>query len=492
MRQSGKQLPDNVSLCTGLACFLSWLAVLSSLFSFQKQPAAIGGVFEYEAFSMVVNAAVLFSLFFAYLWKRLVPFGKGYFLTIGLCLFLGYGTGLLLDSSSVSDPAFSCIAAVQCILTNVGMACLSLEWIRLLGLIGVERSVVVLTTGSLMAAALLWACDATQLLASPPVPCIFPLGSLLAVALFYRHDWRRCVCRVQGYGYRSDLSIPYGLLATVFVSDFVGAAVLLLARAEGLQTDMAFSALTFSLSAVILLLSARLWRLDFNNLIYKLAYGLMALGCIFLAIPVASTAFAGLLTQQTGYRFMLLLTYLLSAWLIDNKQLSANWVYPVVTGVAFVGMFLGQEAATLSLALWGSQTASTTLWTAFAPLLLFAALMLIDTGNPRNAWKFTRPASPPVPTGERIDAACMSLAKDLALTKREAEVFTLIAKGYSRKFISEQLVLSPETIKAYANKMYAKIGVHSRQELIEMVNARMDETPLTRRKAEDDQTASNR
>lgn len=61
------------------------------------------------------------------------------------------------------------------------------------------------------------------------------------------------------------------------------------------------------------------------------------------------------------------------------------------------------------------------------------------------------------------------------LTPREAEVFALIAKGYSRAYISERLVLSKETVKSYANKMYAKVGVHTRQDIIELVDKQITE-----------------
>ena len=65
------------------------------------------------------------------------------------------------------------------------------------------------------------------------------------------------------------------------------------------------------------------------------------------------------------------------------------------------------------------------------------------------------------------------MACEYGLTTREGEVLTLIAKGYSRSAISERLVLSPETVKSYANKMYGKIDLHSRQDLIDAVLERM-------------------
>ncbi|WP_417755045.1 helix-turn-helix transcriptional regulator [Slackia isoflavoniconvertens] len=41
--------------------------------------------------------------------------------------------------------------------------------------------------------------------------------------------------------------------------------------------------------------------------------------------------------------------------------------------------------------------------------------------------------------------------------------------GRSCPFIAEKLVLSENTIRSYLQKVYSKCGVHSRQELISLV-----------------------
>jgi len=48
------------------------------------------------------------------------------------------------------------------------------------------------------------------------------------------------------------------------------------------------------------------------------------------------------------------------------------------------------------------------------------------------------------------------------LTKREAEVLRLIARGLSNAQIAEQLVISPVTVNSYLRSIYDKLGVSSR------------------------------
>ncbi len=68
--------------------------------------------------------------------------------------------------------------------------------------------------------------------------------------------------------------------------------------------------------------------------------------------------------------------------------------------------------------------------------------------------------------GERIQ----ELAAQHALTPRETEVFGLLARGRSVPYIRDALVISKETAATHAKHVYAKLGVHSRQELIDLVH----------------------
>lgn len=68
-------------------------------------------------------------------------------------------------------------------------------------------------------------------------------------------------------------------------------------------------------------------------------------------------------------------------------------------------------------------------------------------------------------TDERIAA----IAREHGLTRRESEVFALLARGRSIPYVRDALVISRETAATHAKHIYAKLGVHSRQELIDLV-----------------------
>ena len=63
-----------------------------------------------------------------------------------------------------------------------------------------------------------------------------------------------------------------------------------------------------------------------------------------------------------------------------------------------------------------------------------------------------------------------SISEQYHLSPRENEVLALIMQGRSYNNISERLFVSSSTIKTHANHIYAKLGVHSRDELIDFLN----------------------
>lgn len=69
---------------------------------------------------------------------------------------------------------------------------------------------------------------------------------------------------------------------------------------------------------------------------------------------------------------------------------------------------------------------------------------------------------------DRLSVKCVAIARDYGLTNREFDVFVRLAHGRSGAFIAEELTLSENTVKGHTKRLYAKLGVHTRQELINL------------------------
>lgn len=69
---------------------------------------------------------------------------------------------------------------------------------------------------------------------------------------------------------------------------------------------------------------------------------------------------------------------------------------------------------------------------------------------------------------ERIIMRCEQLGEQHGLTAREAEILGLIAQGKSRVEIEQQLFLSQNTVKTHVRHLYAKLGVHSKEDVYKL------------------------
>lgn len=70
---------------------------------------------------------------------------------------------------------------------------------------------------------------------------------------------------------------------------------------------------------------------------------------------------------------------------------------------------------------------------------------------------------------DRFSQNCRRIAEESGLTEREREIFAMLARGRNARFIMEEFVLSRNTVKSHIKHIYAKLGVHSQQELIDLV-----------------------
>ncbi len=61
------------------------------------------------------------------------------------------------------------------------------------------------------------------------------------------------------------------------------------------------------------------------------------------------------------------------------------------------------------------------------------------------------------------------------LTEREAEVLVLLAHGHNYKKIGELLYIAPNTVLSHTKRIYRKMGVHKKQQLIDLYDAATSE-----------------
>lgn len=77
--------------------------------------------------------------------------------------------------------------------------------------------------------------------------------------------------------------------------------------------------------------------------------------------------------------------------------------------------------------------------------------------------------SPDIDWQEKRDLQLQQLSEAHGLSEREAEVFRLLARGRNAEYIGTLLYVSENTIRSHIQRIYRKIGVHSQQDLLDVV-----------------------
>lgn len=65
---------------------------------------------------------------------------------------------------------------------------------------------------------------------------------------------------------------------------------------------------------------------------------------------------------------------------------------------------------------------------------------------------------------------CEEAARNKGITSREIDVMRYLYQGYEVKKIADTLCIAPSTVQSHSRNIYRKMGVHSRQELIDQIN----------------------
>ena len=75
----------------------------------------------------------------------------------------------------------------------------------------------------------------------------------------------------------------------------------------------------------------------------------------------------------------------------------------------------------------------------------------------------------PLERKRRFQEKCLKVVDRYGLTERETEILIMFAKGRNLPYVQDQLCLSKSTVSTHRQHIYQKLGIHSQQELINLV-----------------------
>lgn len=130
----------------------------------------------------------------------------------------------------------------------------------------------------------------------------------------------------------------------------------------------------------------------------------------------------------------------------------------------YLGRLLGESGLVAS-----NMTPTLALVLLFA--IMLAITLLLDSRDPTMQRIFSDlDESAPAPRDFAfIDERCAAIGRQHELTAREIEVMQLLCKGRSKAYIAETLFITENTVRGHARRLYAKLDVHSKKELQELI-----------------------
>ena len=98
----------------------------------------------------------------------------------------------------------------------------------------------------------------------------------------------------------------------------------------------------------------------------------------------------------------------------------------------------------------------------------------------RESWSFQKPQALAVKRiavtpllanslENELHERCQAIADVYQLTDRETEVLTCLSEGWSIPAAARRLMVSQDTVRTHVKHIYAKIGIHSRDDLVEII-----------------------
>lgn len=268
----------------------------------------------------------------------------------------------------------------------------------------------------------------------------------------------------------SFLSFGHQFFVCLLLFRFVYGYALTFGEVKGVPLSAPYAVIPIALVALLVLVNRK--RLNADLLLAVSALFVVA-GFLVLSISAfASNTFLVNNLLYAGVGCFEIFTYYVLIALGSKNRSGALTVFAWGSAMNAFGVIFGANLGRYTNRYYGVDLtvvqviAATTVFMFVAYLLLvvkdFSFKATVDAIIPAELVV----TSTDVPFFER---RCDEVAAQHALSAREREVFCLLARGRNSRFIQDELVVSYNTVKAHVRHIYTKLGVHTQQELINMV-----------------------
>jgi len=354
------------------------------------------------------------------------------------------------------------------------------------------RDIVIASFGGLLAGGVL--IGGLMRLDALPATAVFVASGLFAGLMFPLADPKGTSCRADGIPTAAQVAeFPWFAALAFAISGIVASLLYGAAIALGWNAGGSVNYPLFGAAAVFALAASAYIVLQGEEAAAAAWIPLFAL--VLAAMLLACVSDARVNPSMMGLLFAGVFSYHFLRWMVFPALISfSRMPRLLVCGIVLVctsSVFGVGWGESLAVSLPGSLHDQRALVAviALALLVFFAAALLVNRTRLEDARMSVESArmelsaayakleslaqqieEQPEPAQPSIDDRCAALTREYGLTAREAEILGLTARGHSSTFIAEQLVISASTVRFHQQNVYRKLDVHSRQELLALVN----------------------
>lgn len=444
----------------GICCTLAWAFLINA-----AGGAAPEGLLSWRVAYFVLAAAIVA---FGAIAREAPAFVKsavaGYVAAV-----LGAAGSLVL----VLSFAMSSLAAAQAPATIV-CACvlgwLYLQWGQFYVHLDTRTAVACLFTANIVGSVFKCLAHFSPLPLACAITMVMPVGSMLLCRRALRNapSASRATMRFESHSLRGMWKVVLAIAALSFVTAFlVGSSY---GNQSAMPADMFLlgRACEVLISAVVLGLVIGMKKSFSYPQLWRIVVVLLAIDVLCqVLLPQVRTIRC---VESTAWDLLVLFTWLTVSDIARHATMSTPLV--IGTGWAFytAPFAVGSIAAS---ALWPAYTDL-----AIATVLMFVLLLVgtfcLEMRDQDTKWIFAELSGERMsaPNDHRsIDERCDAIGKEHGLTPRELEVMKMLCKGRTKSYIAETLYLTENTVRSHSKHLYTKLDVHSKQELMDLVEA---------------------
>jgi DNA-binding CsgD family transcriptional regulator len=219
-------------------------------------------------------------------------------------------------------------------------------------------------------------------------------------------------------------------------------------------------------------------RFDFN-VTYRLGLPLMIVAFLVIAVFGDAGDMVSAVCVAGGYTAASILIMVICANICYRYGVSAVWLFGIERSMRLLFMYMGRQTALAVPAIVGAELNGVAAVSGIAILaVVMGTLVFLSERELASRWGATfldgSAASADILRKQEIADRCDELARTHHLTARESEVLLLLAQKKTISTIEHELFIANGTAKAHVRHIYQKLGIHTRNELFEMVGVADD------------------